>query len=99
MWPMPIVAMQPVEQFGCPLVRVLIGAGVGPFAKCSLDEALSFSVGLRSVWPGEDLTKAEAFTGCMACTMKEAYQAVQRIRRAVQHAKREAQLDWAKKPP
>jgi hypothetical protein len=35
----------------------------------------------------------------MACTMKEAYQAVQRIRRAVQHAKREAQLDWAKKPP
>ena len=62
MWPMPIVAMQPVGEFGGPLVRVLIGTGVGPFAKCSLDEALSFSVGLRSVWPGEDLTKAEAFT-------------------------------------
>jgi hypothetical protein len=42
MWPMPIVAMQPVGQFGSPLVRVLIGTGVGPFAKCSLDEALSF---------------------------------------------------------
>jgi hypothetical protein len=30
MWPMPIVAMQPVGQFGGPLVRV--GTGVGPFA-------------------------------------------------------------------
>ena len=29
-----------------------------------LNEAFSFSVGLRSVRPGEDLTKAEAFTGC-----------------------------------
>ena len=30
-------------QFGSPVVvRVLIGTGVGPFAKCSLDEALSF---------------------------------------------------------
>jgi hypothetical protein len=32
-------------------------------------------------------------------TMKEAYQAVQRIRRAVQRAKREAQPNWAKKHP
>ena len=46
------------------LIRVLIGAGVGPFAKRGLNEAFSFSVGLRSVRPGEDLTKAEAFTGC-----------------------------------
>jgi hypothetical protein len=61
---MPIVAMEPVGQLGGPLVRVLIGTGIGPFAKRSLDEALSFSIGLRSVWPGEDLTKAEAFTGC-----------------------------------
>jgi hypothetical protein len=29
MWPMPIVVMQPVGQFGSPLVRVLIGTGVG----------------------------------------------------------------------
>jgi hypothetical protein len=63
MWPMPIVAMEPVEQFGRSLIRVLIGASVGPFAKRGLNEALGFSIGLRSVWPGEDLTKAEAFTG------------------------------------
>ena len=61
---MPIVAMEPVEQLGRSLIRVLIGASVGPFAKRGLNEALSFSIGLRSVWPGEDLTKAEAFTGC-----------------------------------
>ena len=33
MWSMPIVAMEPVEQFSGSLVRVLIGLGVGPFAK------------------------------------------------------------------
>jgi hypothetical protein len=60
MWPMPIVAMEPVEQLGRSLIRVLIGASVSPFAKRGLNEALSFSIGLRSVWPSEDLAKAEA---------------------------------------
>ena len=64
MWPMPIVAMEPIEHLGRSLIRVLIGASVGPFAKRRLNEALSFSAGLRSVWPSEDLTKAAALTGC-----------------------------------
>ena len=64
MWAMPIVAMQPVWQFGRSLVRVLIGASIGPFAKCGLDEALGLAVGLRSVRLGEDLTEAEALAGC-----------------------------------
>src|SRR6476620_5010614 len=59
MWPMPIVAVEPVEQLGRSLIRVLIGAGVGPFAKRGLNEAFGFSVGLRGVRPGEDLTKAK----------------------------------------
>jgi hypothetical protein len=63
MWPMPIVAMKPVEQLGRSLIRVLIGPSVSPFAKRSLDEALGLAVGFRSVGPGEDLAKTETFAG------------------------------------
>jgi hypothetical protein len=61
---MPIVAMEPVEQLYRSLMRILIGASVSPFAKCGLDEALGLAVSFLSVWPGEDLAKAEAFAGC-----------------------------------
>jgi hypothetical protein len=64
MWPMPVVAVEQVEQLGRSLIRVLIGARVGPFAKRGLNEVFSYSVALRSVRPGEDLKKAKAFTGC-----------------------------------
>ena len=59
---MPIVAMEPMAE-GRPLIRVLVGTSIGPFAKRGLDEALGFSIGLRGVGPGEDLAKAEAFAG------------------------------------
>ncbi len=42
MWRMPIVAVEPVEQLGGSLMRVLIGEGVGPFAKPGLNEAFCF---------------------------------------------------------
>ena len=46
------------------LIRVVVGASVGPFAQCCLNEALGLSVSPRGVGPGEDLAKAEAFAGC-----------------------------------
>jgi hypothetical protein len=40
MWPMPIVAMEPVRQFGQALIRVVIGLSVlRPFAPCCLYKA------------------------------------------------------------
>ena len=64
MRPMPIVAMEPVRQFCGSLIRALVGLSISPFAKRGLDEALGFAVGLGSIWPGEDLAKAEAFASC-----------------------------------
>ena len=49
MWPMPIVAVEPVEHLGRSLVRVVIGASIGPFAQCCLDKALGLSIGPRGV--------------------------------------------------
>ena len=63
MWPMPVVAMEPVEQLGGSLIRVVVGASVGPFAQRGLNEALGLAVGLRRVGLGEDLTETEAFAG------------------------------------
>ena len=36
----------------------MIGAGVGPFSDCFLDETFGFSVGARSVGPGEAMLDA-----------------------------------------
>jgi hypothetical protein len=63
MWPMPIVAMEPVEHFHRSLIGVVIGASVGPFAQRRLDKALGLSVGPWGVGLGEDLAQAEAFAG------------------------------------
>src|SRR5262249_24316017 len=63
MWAMPIVAMEPMEQLNRPLIRVVVGASVGPFTQCCLNEAFGLSIGLRSVRLREDLTKAAAFAG------------------------------------
>ena len=64
MWPMPIVAMEPIGQFSGSLIRVLISTGISPFAKRGLDEAFCFAIGLGRVGPGEDLTQAKTFAGC-----------------------------------
>jgi hypothetical protein len=64
MWPMPVVAMEPMEQLSRSLIGVVVGASVGPFAQCCLNEAFGLAVSPRRVGPGEDLTKAEAFAGC-----------------------------------
>jgi hypothetical protein len=63
MWPMPIVAMEPMEHFGRPLIGVVIGVSVSPFAQRRLDKALGLSVGPRGVGLGEDLAETEAFAG------------------------------------
>src|SRR5215831_2752133 len=59
-----LVAMEPVHELVRSLIRVVVGASVGPFAQCCLNEALGLSVSPRGVGPGEDLAKAEAFAGC-----------------------------------
>jgi hypothetical protein len=61
---MPIVAMEPVEQFGGSLIGVLVGLGVGPFAQRGLDEALRLAVGPGGIGPSEDLAKGKALAGC-----------------------------------
>jgi hypothetical protein len=63
MWPMPIVAMEPVEHFGRSLIGVVIGASLGPFAQRRLDKALGLSVGPRGIGLGKDLAEAKAFAG------------------------------------
>ena len=63
MWPMPVVAMEPIDEFGRPLIRCVVGASISPFAERGLNEALRLAVGSWRVRPGEDLTNAEAFTG------------------------------------
>lgn len=60
---MPIVAMEPVQQFGRSLIRVVVSASVSPFAQCCLNKALGLSVSPRGVGPREDLAKTEAFAG------------------------------------
>src|SRR5215467_9953621 len=42
-WPVPIVAMQPVRQLVFSLARVFIGLGVGPFAQAGLDVSLDLA--------------------------------------------------------
>ena len=49
MWPVPIVAMEPVAQLSRSLIRMVIRASVGPFAQCCLNEAFGLSVSLWGV--------------------------------------------------
>src|SRR5512146_416224 len=46
---MPVVLVQPREQVIGTLVRVGVGASIGPFAESGLDEAFGFAVGARGV--------------------------------------------------
>ena len=61
MRPMPIVSMQPGDQFFRSLIGGVVGVGIGPFTQSGLDEALGLAIGLGRVWPGEDLAEGEAF--------------------------------------
>jgi hypothetical protein len=45
------------------LIRVLIGASIGPFARFRLDKALGLSIGLWCVRFGEDLAETQPFAG------------------------------------
>src|SRR5436190_9891887 len=49
MWTMPVLVMGPAVECLGALEGVLVGVGIGPFAKRRLDEALSLAVGLRPV--------------------------------------------------
>src|SRR5437870_5650247 len=60
---MPVVPMKPDRQLSGSSCRVVVGAGIGPFAQAGLDEALSLSVGLRRVRLGADVPESEAFAG------------------------------------
>jgi hypothetical protein len=53
---MPVVAMEPVRQFGGSLVGAVVSLSIGPFAQRGLDEALGFAIGFWRVWLSEDLT-------------------------------------------
>ena len=55
--------MQPCGQGLAPLLGVLEGSGVGPFAERGLDEALGLAVGLRRVGFGSDVPDAELLAG------------------------------------
>ena len=43
-WPTPVVAMEPRDQFGRSLIGVVIGVRIGPFAQRGLDEALGLAI-------------------------------------------------------
>src|SRR5262245_23286603 len=57
--------MEPVEQFGRSLIRVLIGPSIGPFAKRGLDEALGFSIGVASENSVAFVTNRGTSTSCV----------------------------------
>ena len=58
----PVVLVQPGIELGLAFGRVLIDAGVGPFAQRGLDEALGFAVGAWAVGSGAEVAKAEPAT-------------------------------------
>jgi hypothetical protein len=45
------------------MIEVLVGAGIGPFTKPSLNEALGFAFGFGHLWPYEDLAQAQTGVG------------------------------------
>ena len=55
----PVVVVKPGKKMLQALLRVLIGAGVSPFAKSSLDEAFGFSISARGVRTGEVMTQTQ----------------------------------------
>lgn len=56
----PVVPMQPERQMAGARVRSSLGAGVGPFTQCGLEEALSRAVGARGVGLGVAQFDAQA---------------------------------------
>ena len=55
----PVVVVKPGKKMLMALLRVLIRAGVSPFAKSSLDKSFGFTVGARGVGTGEVMAQAE----------------------------------------
>src|SRR5436190_3793384 len=49
MWPMSVVAMEPMDQLSGALIGVVVGTRVSPFAQRGLDEALGLAIGLGRV--------------------------------------------------
>ena len=60
---LPIIAMEPMRQRALAVLRGFEGLGIGPFAQCGLDEALSLAVGLRREGLGEKVFEADLFAG------------------------------------
>ncbi len=63
MWPVPVVAMEPLRQFGGSTVGVSVGLGVGPFAQAGLDEALGLAIGFGGIGLGADVLEAAVAAG------------------------------------
>lgn len=55
----PVVVVKPGKKLVVALLGVLIKAGIGPFAKSSLDKAFGFTVGAWGVGTGEVMAQAE----------------------------------------
>jgi hypothetical protein len=53
-----IVVVEPWVELLFSFERVLVGAGVGPFAERCLDEAFGFSIGAGRIGPGEAMLDA-----------------------------------------
>jgi hypothetical protein len=51
--------VEPAREFGSAQLGVVVGAGIGPFAKSGLDEAFGFAIGARSVGGSESLSQVE----------------------------------------
>ena len=60
MWPVPIAPVKPDGQFGGAFAEVCMCSGIGPLAKCGLNEAFHLSVGLGRMGPGADVADLEA---------------------------------------
>ena len=59
MRPVPVVVVKPGKKLVMALLRVLIGAGVSPFAESGLDETFGFAVGARGVGTSEVVAQTQ----------------------------------------
>jgi len=63
MWAGEVVVLEPGQEVLVAFLGVGPMAGIGPFAKCGLNETFRFSIGARRIRPGEAMTNAEFGAG------------------------------------
>lgn len=63
MGPVPIVHMVPDRQMGSALIRCFVGAGIGSFPDCGLDESFGLAIGFGRIGLGADVFEAQLAAG------------------------------------